>query len=65
MILNNLLVETFRKKWNVKSVVTADATGYSLTMTNHYTLMRGKNGESVKKRWFVYSFALIDLNTVM
>ena len=42
-----------------------DGTGYSLTVTKHYRSMREKIGEKVKRGQFVYSFALMDLNTRM
>ncbi len=40
-------------------------TVYSLTVTKHYRSLREKQGETVKKGQFVYSFALMDLNTRM
>ena len=65
MILNNLFIETLRKKEIGKCDAVGDGTGYSLTVTKHYRSMREKHGESVKKGQFVYSFALMDLNTRM
>ena len=65
MILNNLFIETVRKKEMGKCDAAGDGTGYSLTVTKHYRSMREKHGESVKKGQFVYSFALMDLNTRM
>ena len=65
MILNNLFIETLRKKETGKCDAVGDGTGYSLTVTKHYRSMREKHGESVKKGQFVYSFALMDLNTRM
>ena len=65
MILNNLFIETLRKKEIGRCDVTGDGTGYSLTVTKHYRSMREKHGESVKKGQFVYSFALMDLSTRM
>jgi transposase len=65
MILNNLLIETLRKKEIGKCDAAGDGTGYFLTVTKHYRSMREKHGESVKKGQFVYSFALMDLNTRM
>ncbi len=65
MILNNLFIETLRKKEIGRCDAVGDGTGYSLTVTKHYRSMREKDGESVKKGQFVYSFALMDLNTRM
>ena len=65
MILNNLFIETLRKKEIGKCDAAGYGTGYSLTVTKHYRSMREKHGESVKKGQFVYSFALMDLNTGM
>ena len=65
MILNNLFIETLRKKEIGKCDAVGDGTGYSLTVTKHYRSMREIHGESVKKGQFVYSFALMDLNTRM
>ena len=65
MILNNLFVETLRKKSIGKCDAIGDGTGYSLTVTKHYRSLREKHGESVKKGQFVYSFALMDLSTRM
>ena len=43
--------------------VTGDATGYSLTVTKHYsTNVKKENG---KERTYVYSFAFMDLDTKM
>jgi transposase len=65
MILNNLFIETLRRKEISKCDAVGDGTGYSLTVTKHYRSMGEKHGESVKKGQFVYSFALMDLNTRM
>ena len=65
MILNNLFIETVRKKEIGKCDAAGDGTGYSLTVTKHYRSMREKQGESVKRGQFVYSFALMDLSTRM
>ena len=65
MILNNIFIETLRRKEIGKSDTVGDGTGYSLTVTKHYRSMREKHGESVKKGQFVYSFALMDLGTGM
>ena len=63
MILNNLFIETLKRKDISKCDAVGDGTGYSLTVTKHYRSMKEKQGESVKKGQFVYSFALMDLNT--
>ena len=63
MILNNLFIETLRRKDIHACDAVGDGTGYSLTVTKHYRSMREKHGESVKKGQFIYSFALMDLNT--
>ncbi len=65
MILNNIFIETLRKKEMGKCDAVGDGTGYSLTVTKHYRSMREKQGESVKRGQFVYSFALMDLSTRM
>ena len=65
MILNNLFIETLRRKEFRKCDAVGDGTGYSLTVTRHYRSIREKIGESVKKGQFVYSFALMELNTRM
>jgi transposase len=65
MILNNLFIETLKRKDISRCDVVGDGTGYSLTVTKHYRSMREKQGESVKKGQFVYSFALMDLSTRM
>ena len=65
MIMNNLFIETLRKKEIGKCDVTGDGTGYSLTVTKHCRSLREKIGEKVKKGQFVYSFALMDLSTRM
>ena len=65
MILNNLFVATLRKKGIGRCVAIGDGTGYSLTVTKHYRSMREKQRESVKRGQFVYSLALMELNTRM
>ena len=65
MILNNLFIETLSRSGISKCDAVGDGTGYSLTVTKHYRSLREKHGESVKKGQFVYSFALMDLNTRM
>lgn len=65
MILNNMFMETLRRKDIMACDAIGDGTGYSLTVTKHYRSIREKDGESVKKGQFVYSFALMDLKTRM
>lgn len=65
MILNNLFIDTLKRKEVWKSEAVGDGTGYSLTETKHYRSIREKIGESVKKGQFVYSFALMDFSTRM
>ncbi|MHB1708229.1 MAG: ISNCY-like element ISTvo2 family transposase [Thermoplasmataceae archaeon] len=65
MILNNMFMETLRKKGVSSCDAIGDGTGYSITVTKHYRSLRQTNGESVKKGQFVYSFALMDLKTRM
>ncbi len=65
MILNNLFMETLKAKNITACDAVGDGTGYSLTVTKHYRSLRQAKGESVKKGQFVYSFALMDLNTRM
>ena len=65
MVLNNIFVETLGMKGVVSCHAIGDGTGYSLTVTKHYMSLREKHGEKVKKGQFVYSFALMDLETRM
>ena len=65
MVLNNIFVETLGMKGVVSCHAIGDGTGYSLTVTKHYRSLREKHGEKVKKGQFVYSFALMDLETRM
>ena len=65
MILNNLFLETLRRRGIHTCDAVGDGTGYSLTVAKHYRSMREKHGESVKKGGFVYSFTLMDLSTGM
>ncbi len=59
MILNNLFVSSVERKGISSSDTSGDGTGYSLTVTKHYRSFREKEGK------FVYSFALMDLETRM
>lgn len=65
MILNNLFASTIKRKGIVSVDTCGDGTGYSLTVTKHYRSIREKDGESVKEGKFVYSFALMDLQSRM
>src|SRR6266498_3820782 len=68
--LFNLLILALEKR-NVKNIdVCGDATGYSLTISKHYSSYVQKLKEKAKdgnltKRAFVYNFALMDLETKM
>jgi len=70
LALLNLLVLSLKKR-NVKVIDTCgDATGYSLTITKHYSSYVQKLKDKAKdgnltKRAFVYNFALMDLRTKM
>jgi transposase len=70
LTLFNLLVISLKKR-NVKIIDTCgDATGYSLTITKHYSSYVQKLKDKAKdgnltKRAFVYNFALMDLKTKM
>ena len=70
LCLFNLLILTLKKR-GVKDIdVCGDATGYSLTISKHYSSYvkklkdKAKDGE-LTKRSFVYNFALMDLETKM
>jgi len=70
LALFNLLVISLKKR-DVKIIdVCGDATGYSLTITKHYSSYvqklkdKAKDGD-LTKRAFVYNFALMDLKTKM
>jgi len=70
LALFNLLIISLKKR-NVKIIDTCgDATGYSLTITKHYSSYVQKLKDKAKdgnltKRAFVYNFALMDLKTKM
>lgn len=60
MIIHNMFVIIITKK-GVKHVnLTGDGTGYSLTVTKHYSTNVRKEDDS---KTFVYSFAFMDLDT--
>ena len=65
MILNNLFMNSLKRKGISSAEASGDGTGYSLTVTKHYRSLREKSGELVKEGKFVYSFALMDLSTRM
>ena len=68
--LHNLFILTLNKR-GIKNIdVCGDATGYSLTITKHYSTYALKLKEKSKeqfgeKKAFVYKFALMDLKTKM
>ena len=49
MILNNIFIESLRRKEMAKCDVVGDGTGYSLTVTKHYSSVKENQGESVRK----------------
>ena len=66
--LHNLHILILKKKGVTKVNGSGDGTGYSLTIKKHYASVRQKKKEKVKKstkkkKSFVYSFKLLDLNT--
>ena len=63
MMLNNLFVETLRKKDVGKCDAVGDGTGYSLTVAKHYRSIREKIGESVKKECGTQLFFVPFLNS--
>ena len=65
MILNNLFMNSLKRKGVAPVDASGDGTGYSLTVTKHYRSLRERKGETVKEGKFVYSFALMDLSTRM
>ena len=70
LAMYNLLVLSLRKR-NVKNIdACGDATGYSLTITKHYSSFVQKLKDKAKeqkkeKKTFVYNFALMDLKSKM
>ena len=69
--LHNLFILTLNKR-GIKNIDTCgDATGYSLTITKHYSSYvqklkdKAKEQGSCKKKSFVYQFALMDLENKM
>ena len=64
-ILNDLFMNSLKRKGIASVDASGDGTGYSITVTKHYRSLREKDGESVKEGKFVYSFAMMDLATRM
>lgn len=68
--LHNLFILTLNKKGINKIDACGDATGYSLTISKHYSSYiqklknKAKDSDNTKKA-FVYKFALMDLETKM
>ena len=68
--LHNLFILTLNKR-GIKNIdACGDATGYSLTITKHYSAyvqkLKDKSKEQIgEKKAFVYKFALMDLKTKM
>ena len=71
LALHNLFILTLQKRGINKIDTCGDATGYSLTITKHYSSYaqklkdKSKSQEDLKKKSFVYKFALMDLSTKM
>ena len=71
LALHNLFILTLKKRGINKIDACGDATGYSLTITKHYSSYvqklkdKSKSQENLKKKSFVYKFALMDLSTKM
>lgn len=70
LALFNLLMLILRKRGVDKIDVCGDATGYSLTISKHYStyvkkLKEKSKEQSLTKKIFVYNFALMDLKTNM
>jgi len=69
--LHNLFVLTLNKRGIKKIEACGDATGYSLTITKHYSSYvqklkeKAKEQGDCKKKSFVYQFALMDLKNKM
>ncbi len=61
MALHNMFVIMIRRRNITKADISGDGTGYSLTVTKHYSTSGKK--ENGKKKIFAYAFAFIDLNT--
>jgi len=60
MIVHNMFVVIIDRKGIKHANITGDGTGYSLTVTKHYSTNVRKED---KERTFVYSFAFMDLDT--
>jgi transposase len=74
LAINNLHVVMLKKKGITHADTSGDGTGYSLTVSKHYSSAVQKRhdkakeikyGENQLRREFVYKFALLDLNTFM
>jgi transposase len=71
LALHNLFILSLQKRGITKIDACGDATGYSLTITKHYSSYaqklkdKSKSQEDLKKKSFVYKFALMDLSTKM
>ncbi|KYC45376.1 MAG: hypothetical protein APG11_01082 [Candidatus Methanofastidiosum methylothiophilum] len=72
--IHNLHVLMLKKKGITHADTSGDGTGYSLTVSKHYSsavqkrhdkVKEVKYGENQLRREFVYKFALLDLNTFM
>jgi len=69
--LHNLFILTLNKRGIKNIEACGDATGYSLTITKHYSSYvqklkdKSKSQEDLKKKCFVYKFALMDLESKM
>lgn len=56
MILNNLFMNSLKKKGISSVDSSGEETGYSKTVTKHYRYIRERNGKDIKEGKFVYSF---------
>jgi transposase len=71
LCLHNLFILALQKRGITKIDACGDATGYSLTVSKHYSAYvqklkdKSKSQEDFKKKCFVYKFALMDLKTKM
>lgn len=69
--LHNLFILVLNKRGINNVEACGDATGYSLTITKHYSSYvqklkdKSKSQEDLQKKCFVYKFALMDLNSKM
>ena len=69
MVLHNMHVLMLEKKDLDEIDASGDATGYSLTIKEHYAShaqkYKNKSKKNSKKRKFIYSFKLLDIRTKM